>query len=80
MAEGTGKGESLSIWFFVGVMSLLYGLALFPYGAWEWFGGHEAPTVLNNLHPTFWWGLLLTLFGSFYTIKFRPHAGDKTKV
>ncbi len=80
MAEGTGRGDALSIWFFVGIMTLLYGLALLPYGAWEWFGGHEAPTVLNNLHPTFWWGLLLCLFGGFYTLRFRPRSGDKDKV
>jgi hypothetical protein len=79
MAEGTGRGEVLSIWFFVGVMCLLYGLVLLPYGSWEWFGNHEAPTVLNNLHPTFWWGLLLTLFGGFYTLKFRPHSADRNK-
>jgi hypothetical protein len=79
MAEGTGKGEMLSIWFFVGVMTLLYGIVLLPYGAYEWLGHHEAPTVLNNLHPTFWWGLLLTLFGLFYTLKFRPHSGDTNK-
>ncbi len=79
MAEGTGRGEVLSIWFFVGVMTLAYGLVLLPYGAWAWFAGHEAPTVLNNLHPTFWWGLLLTLFGGFYTIRFRPRGGDRSR-
>lgn len=77
MAEGTGRGEALSIWFFVGVMTLLYGLVLLPYGAWAWFLGHEAPTVLNGLHPTFWWGVLLTAFGGFYTLRFRPKPGDR---
>lgn len=80
MAEGTGRGDSLSIWFFVGVMTLLYGLALLPFGAWEWLTHNEASTVLNNLHPTFWWGLLLCLFGGFYTLKFRPRPGDQNKV
>ena len=72
MAEGTGRGESLSIWFFVGVLTLLYGMVLLPYGAYAWFGGHESPTVLSDMHPTFWWGLLLTIFGGFYSIRFRP--------
>src|SRR5580704_1535047 len=64
MAKGTGRGELLSIWFFVGVMTLAYGIVLLPYGAWEWFGGHEPGTVLHELHPTFWWGLLLLIFGA----------------
>lgn len=80
MAEGTGRGEMLSIWFFVGVMTLAYGVVLLPYGAWEWLGGHEANTVLNQLHPTFWWGLLLTVFGAFYTIRYRPRREDIDKV
>jgi hypothetical protein len=79
MAEGTGRGEMLSIWFFVGIMTLAYGLVLLPYGAWAWFTNHEASTVLNNLHPTFWWGLLLTAFGAFYTLRFRPHGGEIDK-
>jgi hypothetical protein len=80
MAEGTGRGEALSIWFFVGIMTLAYGLVLLPYGAYEWFGSHEADTVLNNLHPTFWWGLIIFLFGLFYTLKYRPRPGDENKV
>ena len=80
MAAGTGRGESLSIWFFVGALTLVYGIVLLPYGAWEWFGHHEAQTVLNELHPTFWWGLLLTVFGGFYTARFRPRAGGGSKV
>ena len=72
MAEGTGRGEALSIWFFVGIMCLLYGLVLLPYGGWEWMENHEAETVLKELHPTFWWGVLLTMVGGIYTVRFRP--------
>jgi hypothetical protein len=52
---------------------------LMPYGAWEWLGNHEANTVLHNLHPTFWWGLGMTLFGAFYTLKFKPKKEDIQK-
>jgi hypothetical protein len=84
MAEGTGRGETLSIWFFVGTLTLLYGLVLLPYGAWEWIGAHpplneQKLPWLIGLHPTFWWGLLLTVFGLFYTLKFRPRRGDREK-
>ncbi len=80
MAEGTGRGEAYSIWFFVGVMTFLYGVVLLPYGAWEWFTEHEPATVLHQLHPTFWWGLFLTIFGSFYTLRFRPKSGDRDRI
>jgi hypothetical protein len=79
MAEGTGRGESLSIWFFVGMMMLLYGIVLLPYGAWAWFSNHEANTVLHDLHPTFWWGVLITAFGGYYTARFWPKRGDKDR-
>lgn len=81
MAEGTGRGETLSIWFFVGAMTLSYGVVLVLYGAWAWLGGHEAKEVVysQRFHPTFWWGVLLTAFGGFYTLRFRPKRGDAYK-
>ena len=80
MAQGTGRGESLSIWFFVGVMTLAYGIVLLPYGAWQWIAGREPAVAFGNqFHPTFWWGLLLFLFGLFYTLKYRPRPGDKDR-
>jgi hypothetical protein len=75
----------LSIWFFVGGLMLIYGIVLMPYGAWEWLANHPPanesllPLRMQNLHPTFWWGLLMTLFGLFYTLKFRPRSGDANK-
>jgi hypothetical protein len=85
MAEGTGRGEMLSIWFFVGGLMLIYGLVLMPYGAYEWLGNHPPanelllPLHMQNMHPTFWWGLGMTIFGAFYTLKFRPKRGDAGK-
>ncbi len=68
------KGESLSIWFFCGILMLAYGIVLIGTGIYEHFG-HQPHTVLANLEPTFWWGVFLFLFGSFYTVKFRPGKG-----
>jgi hypothetical protein len=72
------KGESLSIWFFCGILTLGYGIVLVAQALLEHFrlfGQHPAATVLANLHPTFWWGMCLFLFGAFYTIRFRPGKG-----
>jgi hypothetical protein len=68
------RGESLSIWFFVGILTLAYGVVLIATGIYEHFG-HQPDTILANLEPTFWWGVLMTLFGTFYTLKFRPGKG-----
>ncbi|NYF52738.1 hypothetical protein HDF12_003137 [Edaphobacter lichenicola] len=63
----------ISIWFFCGILMLADGLVLLGQGLFERFG-HEPETVLANLQPTLWWGVLLTLFGAFYTVRFRPTA------
>jgi len=60
----------LSIWFFVGILCLIYGLILTPIGIYQL--SHPPNIVLPNLHITLWWGLLMTAFGAFYTIRFRP--------
>jgi hypothetical protein len=64
-------GERLSIWFFCGILMFTYGLVLLVQGAYEHFG-HQPDTVLAQLEPTFWWGVVLTVFGGFYTVRFRP--------
>ena len=65
------RGETLSIWFFVGILTLAYGIVLVATGIYEHYG-HQPNTILANLEPTFWWGLFMLLFGLFYTVKFRP--------
>jgi hypothetical protein len=67
--------QSLSIWFFVGILTLAYGLVLLLTGIYEFSQPLGAAVILSNLHATFWWGLLMTAFGAFYTIRFRPGKG-----
>lgn len=62
--------QTLSIWFFCGILMLAYGVVLIVTGALEF--NHAPPTVLASLHPTLWWGVFLSLFGLFYTLRFRP--------
>ena len=66
--------EGLSIWFFCGILMLAYGLVLVFQGLYE-RAGHQPHTVLANLQPTLWWGVVLTVFGGFYTVHFRPGKG-----
>jgi hypothetical protein len=65
--------ESLSIWFFCGILTLGYGIVLVIQGILDL--SNPPHTVLAELHPTLLWGSVLFLFGAFYTIRFRPGKG-----
>jgi hypothetical protein len=74
-AEVPAAAPGLSIWFFCGILMLAYGIVLVGEAGLEHFqllGQHSPTTVLAHLHPTFWWGGCLFLFGAFYTLRFRP--------
>ena len=73
MTEVPSGRKEISIWFFCGILMLAYGLVLIVTGIMEFH--NPPPTVLSNLHPTLWWGVLLAIFGGFYTIRFRPGKG-----
>jgi hypothetical protein len=60
----------IPVWFFVGVMLLLYGILILASGLSEW--SNPPATVLANLHAPVWWGALLTVLGAFYCFHFRP--------
>jgi hypothetical protein len=57
---------------------LAYGLVLIVTGFVEF---HNPPANeillpwLESLHPTLWWGVVLTVFGGFYSIRFFPRRG-----
>lgn len=62
--------ESLSIWFFSGILLLAYGLLILGTGIYEL--SHPVQLALAYLHPAIWWGAIMTALGLFYTVKFRP--------
>lgn len=72
-SPGARARKELSIWFFCGILMLAYGLVLLVQGYIDL--SHPPATVLAELHPTLKWGVLLTLFGAFYTVVYRPGKG-----
>ena len=62
--------KELSIWFFCGLLTLVYGLVLAAQGLYDL--SHPPNTVLHELHPTLKWGALMTVLGAIYVIRFRP--------
>jgi hypothetical protein len=60
----------IPVWFFVGVLLLIYGVLILATGIYEF---SEPPTtVLGNLRPAIWWGALLIIIGGVYVYKFMP--------
>jgi len=60
----------LSIWFFIGVLLLAYGVLIFGAGI---YGLSNPPkVVMADLNAGIWWGVLLLALGAVYTVRFRP--------
>jgi len=70
------KPGMVSIWFFIGMILLVYGIIICAAGVYELRSPPAATLTLSNLHAGIWWGAVLFLVGLFYTIHFRP---SKTK-
>jgi hypothetical protein len=62
----------ISIWFFIGVLVLIYGILIMGAGVYELYNPSPTPVVLHELHAGIWWGALLILLGSLYTYHFAP--------
>lgn len=59
------------IWFFVGLILMIMGLIIFLSGVYQYFNPPEIKTVLANLHPAIWWGLIMVAFGGVMFFKTR---------
>ena len=70
--HGSGK---LSIWFFIGVLLLVYGVLILGAGLYELVVPPERVVVLAELRAAVWWGALLMVLGGLYTWRFSPRRG-----
>jgi len=65
--------RSISIWFFIGILLLIYGIAIFAANISDYFWPPaEHTVVLWQLHFGVWWGVLLIIIGATYFMSFRP--------
>ena len=64
------KHHMLPVWFFVGIILLVYGLLILATGIYEL--SHPPGTVLSSLHAAVWWGALLCVIGAIYVYLFTP--------
>ncbi len=62
----------ISIWFFIGILLLSYGVIITGSGLWELASPPAHPVVMADLHTPIWWGILLLAIGAFYSYRFSP--------
>jgi hypothetical protein len=62
----------ISIWFFNGVLLIIYGLMIGGYGLYEVISGHLPAVVLARLHAPLWWGGAMLVLGVLYCVRFFP--------
>jgi len=56
------------IWYFVGLFLLTVGVIIFAAGVYYVFHPEEQGTVLASLHPSLWWGAVITISGLIFTL------------
>jgi len=65
----------ISIWFFIGVLLLIYGVLILGAGIYDLSNLAAHPVVMSELHAGIWWGALLIALGVVYSLRFRPGRG-----
>jgi len=64
------KRHIVPVWFFVGLLLLIYGCLILATGLSEW--SNPPQTILAELHAPVWWGGLLVALGGVYCYFFAP--------
>jgi hypothetical protein len=62
--DKSGRAEPLPIWFFVGLILLVYGLIIVGSGLLS----SPRPTVLAQTRPALWWGTITAIAGILFLL------------
>ena len=62
----------ISIWFFIGMLLVVYGLLICGAGIHDLLVPREPQPVLARLHAGIWWGGVITVLGGIYGYRFFP--------
>jgi hypothetical protein len=60
-----------SIWYFIGLLILIYGILILGAGIVDLVSPPAQPLVLAQLHMSIWWGALMIVLGGVYVRVFR---------
>lgn len=66
--------HQVPIWFFIGLMLLVYGVMIFGSGVYlyQYPPPEDQRVKLFEYHADIWWGLLMAALGLLYTVRFNP--------
>ena len=59
------------IWYFVGLMLIVISVIVLGAGVYLLVSPPERPTVLAEIHPNLWWGVVLLVVGLIFVLKNR---------
>ena len=54
------------IWYFVGLFLMIMGVLVLGNGIYDLLVPPERTTVLAELHPGVWWGVVILVVGALY--------------
>lgn len=60
-----------SIWYLVSLVLLVMGALVLLAGILEFVGPSARRTVLADLHPGLWWGMVMIAAGAIFYLKHR---------
>lgn len=66
------SGDSISIWFFIGISLLVNGFLILCAGIYEYLYPPQISVVLFQYHANIWWGAALFLTGILYCLVYAP--------
>ena len=56
----------ISIWVFIGLLLIAYGILIMGQGMWELFVPPARPVVLAHLRAGIWWGSIILVMGAVF--------------
>ena len=66
------KNEELkTIWYMVGIVIIIMGVLVLLAGFIDLFSSSPPETVLADLHPGIWWGIIMVVTGGIFLFSNR---------
>lgn len=64
------------IWYFVGLMLSVMGAVVLISGIMNYSDAEVSKTVLSELHPALWWGVVMIVAGAIFLLANRKTTVD----